>query len=1119
MSIEIENNIFNIEDDDLDDIEYLEILSLDEIIKDNPHFIALSRNDIYENLNEMFQDRKRSESVTQLFYDILDNKKKECGNIDNYENYIFKVDAVKKNNELSIDDIKEDALYFKNLSKLHTTKHEDSKNKYFFSITYDPSSKNLKFKPKNRINALIEPNNEKYPVYYPVYPIDDVNLPLLASYYKIPVCTVNDYVYTKIAKHLSNSININYVESSNYKNVNNMIKSTRPSIYDVVKYLKDSFALDYSNIDNVFKRFDRSLDFINDKEFEMLCDHMIKLTKYEKERKNVNRPYKIKKSDLINKKLTFFEKLSSSIKLIKLDDKTINFLASLKESLEQYRVNNIIIDELVDIKKINIYNIINSIHYNDANPEELLNGIKASIKNINVNESIKAIDNILSTHENFENVIDEHEYMKILFEYSTDHIFDYDNDGKKYLLSYREAKDIKEGEDRENYEGGIDNEFIGEKIDLEDMDNIADDLDKNIYGVNKFNNFDKYLKNINYKNEEGFLEYLHIVLSIINEISNLSRLDIDYELLCNELFKYFKSVPTKYDRYRKAFIDANLEIDHISIADFIKIKPSMILEGLVKDQDDNINSIIYEINKHYLETLNDILAHSLSFWIVCLQEKILENTILIDENYLNNAFIDKWYLYGSPLNGLEKTAKNGVLPYLLEATLDFLANNNEYSINIDNFYDNVRTIIINKYSDFLKELKKKYELDNEKKKIERGIKEQVKLLKSYKEGNKEQLEKDFVNALLYMPGVNYKKIHKYLLGCCLKKIDDSFDTNGDLVKAGRKDLIAIKNFYGNNRVTNKSRGLRYVPELSGIKDEIMNDDNINIIKIKDYIYNIDNNDDIVNNWLDTMYNKSPLFPNNIIDEFKNNSKSIDKLIEDNINILAKTARVTNKEIMKNFTNKNINSQNILLNISKMLFSNKKEYEDDNINLLVDSAIKYIKEILKDIYKLNKILNDDIVFEINRINKYIVSRVICLPFSPESATNGGKIRSEVEIPNEFVELNAKNILSYLLNYFEISTFPTMDENIDFLNKKREENKQKKLNILNDKTVEENQLISNLKKAGIKNDLMDQEQDDNIDLNNINNMYNDEEKNEEKLSQIDEESDDDSMAYNDMGFIYA
>jgi hypothetical protein len=96
---------------------------------------------------------------------------------------------------------------------------------------------------------------------------------------------------------------------------------------------------------------------------------------------------------------------------------------------------------------------------------------------------------------------------------------------------------------------------------------------------------------------------------------------------------------------------------------------------------------------------------------------------------------------------------------------------------------------------------------------------------------------------------------------------------------------------------------------------------------------------------------------------------------------------------------------------------------------------------------------------------------------------------------------------------------MEENIEFLNKKREENKQKKLSILNDKTVEENQLISNLKKAGIKNDLMD-DNNDNEDNNNINQMYNDNDvdKNESKLSAIDEDSDDENMMYDDMGFIY-
>jgi hypothetical protein len=1113
MSIEIENNIYTIEDEEIDDIEYLEILSLDEIIKDNPFFIALSRNDIYENLHEMFQNKKRSESVTQLFYDILDYKKTENGNLANYDNYIFDIEAEKADNELSWDELSEDAANFNKLTKLNTIKHDEAKNRYFFSIKYDSNSKNLKFKPSSRINAMIDPYEKDYPVYYPIFPVDDVNLPILSAYYKIPVSTVNDYIYTKIAAHLKNTTNIRKVDSAKYKNVANLVKDVTPKIDDIIEYLKDCFALDYSNIDNIFKRFGHSLDFINDKDFEILCEHMRGLTKYEKERKNFNRAYRIKKSDIINKKLTFFEKLSSSIKLVKLDEKTINFLANLKDSLEDYRVNNIISDELVDIKTLNIHNIINSIHFNDANPDEILKNIRASLKNININEGIDAINNIINTHENVDNIIDEHEYMKILFEYSKDHLFDYDTDGKKYLLSYREAKDIKEGADRDNYEGGIDDEFINERIDIEDIDNIANDLDENIYANKAINNFDKYLKNINYKNEEGFIEHLRIVLILISNISTISCLELDYELLCNELFKYYKSVPTKYHRYKKAFDEAGLDVEHKAIMDFSKLKSVMIIEGIIKDQDPNITKIIYEINEEYLKTFNSMFALAISFWIVNLQEKILNNTIMINDNYLNNAFIDKWYLYGAPLNN----AKNGIRPYILECVLECFKEDNEYGIDINNISDEIKKIISDKYNDIIIELKKKLDLNTEKKKIERGLKEQANLLKSYKEGNKEKLERDFVNALIYMPGVNYKKIHKYLVGCCLKRIDDTFETDGDLVKAGRKDLIAIKKFYSNNRATNVARDLRYVPNLDGIKDEIIKDDNINIIKIDDYVYNINNNEDIVIDWLDKMYDRNPLLPNKIIDELKDNSKNINRLIENNIKILTKTARINNKDILSNLITKKINMKQILLKICTILFTYKNAYEDDNINLLVDNSIKYIKDILTDIYKLNKVVNDDVIVDINRINSYILSRVICLPFSPESVENG-ILRSEVELPNGFVELNAANNLKYLIDIFKISTFPTMEENIDFINKKREENKQKKLSILNDKTVDDNQLISNLKKAGIKNDLMDI--DENKDIGgNINDMYDNEEKNENKLSAIDEDTDDESMMYDDMGFLYS
>ena len=142
---------------------------------------------------------------------------------------------------------------------------------------------------------------------------------------------------------------------------------------------------------------------------------------------------------------------------------------------------------------------------------------------------------------------------------------------------------------------------------------------------------------------------------------------------------------------------------------------------------------------------------------------------------------------------------------------------------------------------------------------------------------------------------------------------------------------------------------------------------------------------------------------------------------------------------------------------------------------------------------------------------------------------------------------KIIYSEILKIIQVS-FPTAEENVNFLNEQREKNKQNKINILNDKSVEENLLIKELKKAGIKyklfgeiiedenakldefmnnvdntdvNERNDKELFDNIyDVNNDNkgDEDNNNNYNEHKLTTYDNDSDDENMLCEDMGFIY-
>lgn len=217
-----------------------------------------------------------------------------------------------------------------------------------------------------------------------------------------------------------------------------------------------------------------------------------------------------------------------------------------------------------------------------------------------------------------------------------------------------------------------------------------------------------------------------------------------------------------------------------------------------------------------------------------------------------------------------------------------------------------------------------------------------------------------------------------------------------------------------------------------------------------------------------------LFPINIIKDFENNNiKSIKSAITFNVGLLTKTSKHVGEEFIDNFnnvkksggkkeSNDKIKYQSIIRAIMKILYTHLKNGDNsDEINTLLNNSIKDLKDIVRDLKILNNIYNDEIENEIDIINKYIVSRALCCPFNIEQTLNG-KIISNV-ISHLYIEKITSNIYKDVLEIIKLS-FPTMEENIDFLNKQREENKQGKIKILNDKTVEDNKLIKEMKKQG-------------------------------------------------------
>jgi hypothetical protein len=1063
--------------------------------------------------------------LRSLFYDILDHRESKNGKINDYSNYVFAAEGeITKYGE---DDTKDATLNFilqYNAKDGNGGRSDRNALSEFvkrkFCVSYDRKSDKLRLKPThNTTITLSEKNTEDakdFPKYHSIvkdYPVikcrnvdkveniynindgvgsggngvgvDDINIPILGAYYKIPTATTNDYMYAKIASHLLNTVNTNYTASANYKGIYELIKDTRPDIEMIMSEInsnKDTFYLDYGNINNIFKKYDYSLDFISEKDLELLTDLMASIIKKEKVRKNTHGVFKIRRPILINKKLTFYDNIEKTLKFINISPEVHSFLEKTKDLILKYK-NDIIQSDVIPLNQYNIYSIIKQINDNKVSIEEVIEDLRLSIKTINIEHTLTTINDILEAKENIGMIKEDCDNVKKSFIHSREHIFDYDKDGKKYVLSKRENKAVCDANDIDNYEG------------LQDADDIIDDENKGFAvdvdagtvgtagGANHYN-LNRYIANIHFRNEKGFIEMLRVILELIKKINDVANIDVDYDEISAYLFKKYRSVSTRYEKYVKEFEKHNIDDAEKNAKKYALMTPLHILTALYSKQvpfDKNHISIIKKVNNELMETINIIFCNAVCFWIVDTQDKILKGSVSLNMNSLNPSHLDK-------LN------TRGLLYYIIEIISDFFkfTDDNDYVINLKDLRKNLLSIVENEHKDrdaeVLSELLSKKNAEGKNKcSIDRG---------KYTDD-----ERYYIDKLLYTPNNNakFEKIHKYIQGCCLRKLDINFNDNSDL----NDDIISLKEQYSKSRLISKERDTRYTPPKERRKKEkgdkkgavvatvaadegfdSESDGDIDIfakeakeknkhvryVNKPPFVYNFKNHS--VDEWLEGMRNKSALLPNDLIDNLINyDMDSVKARIVANI----KRLRNVKNNISSDFLNCSyINYQEILLNICKILYMNAKTHladGDDGSNEgnegnegsnsgsvlkeKIMESIKHIKKMMKYLYNLNKNYNAEEADLVNTINIAVISNSLNYP----------DLSGIENIPKEFMY---DKLYDYIKSFVEgkYNRFLTPEEIAVFINEKREEYKNKRLKENADLDIEENEIRRQMKTAGIK-----------------------------------------------------
>ena len=1050
-------------DEEIPEINYFELVSIDEIIKNNPNFIAFSREEIYNELFNFVKTKPKTECFLKLFYEIVNKKT-------NVDNFIVIADANRGNFEdLNIEEFIADLKKYDKINDANLA--FASKNKLWFPLNYDADNDKLRFKAEQKtVIELSEDNN------FVVFKDDETNIPIIGVYFYSPVCILDDYLNDKIMSHLYKPIKYDSINTtSDNENFEDLIKSYKIKI-PVDKIDKDNY--NYSSINNLLKKYNYNLDNISQDDFKIIKDHLNILNTNETIEKITYNSIQIKAIELNNPRFTFFNILKELKILVDITIKSTDIINKQLKIFEKERSV---------VKKLDITNDLYSIVTNldDKNYDKVITNLRDLRKNIILDGAISKLE--LFNKLNKKNIINQLDELEIRFEllkYSFIDIY------KLNFLCSDDEHEIHIGTDETNYEGIPIK--IGQSNEKEDHYEYDDEKEEIDLDETQFN---KYYNNQFYLIESGFIELLKITLPFLYRMQKISGLPINYDMIVSYLFNNYRTIESKINIIYKYFPD--IEEDELNL--YLKKSIKYIL---INAKDKMINAM-----NEYFNNFKNVIYDIIALWSISIQKDIIHETLFFNQEKLFPECEHLWDEYGAPY---DMESKKGVMVYLSCIFREVYGDlyKDEYA-NLVPLDDDYKKIIMSNISDkYGKELLTMAKIKAKQVKVNIGRKYYDTLydLLKRKEYKGDSFLKAYIDALIYMPAIKFVKIHKYLQGCCLEKIDENF-TSDLYFKTDRQDLKKAKEKLTGKRVFNMPRYKRFFIKKS---KKIINSDNF--IGIHNPIkYEIISSD--LQEWLMDLKD---------LKDLKKPTVFTEELISKLLLSVFKTTENYKEQYINYFNNKEL----------KQLFHNYKFDNYKQISSIISKILyKYLKNdalyfitiinnTIDELNKLNSIITEDNIKEIDSIRRIAVIRLMSLPSSIESVVNKKFIPS-IDIDKEIYQELLKEIVISIINNIKNCHMLDLTEQIDFINQIREKNKFDILARMNMKTREDKEIEKELKKYGLKynEEILDNEIPPEINKEKNENFEENEGEEEYKVDMEDGDSDDEYMTHLDTGFIYA
>lgn len=1027
---------YTYESEVLPEIEIREIMSLEELLASNTSFVAFSESEILQYMAQLVQDPVRG----KVFHDLFQSLRAPTEHPSTqYLMPIVDADLARldEHEDEDLHELINALIHTNNAPNYISQLNEIYKLTYPLHISQDVEP-HLGV-PKTPITVGLQ-NTAKQ---YVLLPRDVATAPITIKgvAYRIPNITQSSYVYER-----TNTQTSALFPTEDEVQKKTTLKDAVPLFASVVESITQ--MIDTHTLRVHLERFGYDLDRLSEDDLQTLITKLRMLPSEELDVQQSVSESDVEPSALTKTALT---KRSEMWKMFedmlqqRVDPEKFRVMWEMLPSTTQLVAPAITVpNDISDIahglseNKFTMEDVISSLKYTQAlNEYQEVREMLENFQALNADEAREALTKITQ------------KWGAIFAPYV-------DRMPNEFLDTYKDLAEIKEGTDtstylgdpqRVYYEEGVplgdqdaEIENNEEDVDADEVDLMLDPLPVSLHGMT-----------------EGAREILEVVLPTIQRVHRASGVPCNFDGLVKHLSsKIVRISKREYLQTNVMGLSTQIrnQIIHMDMDRALHVASMVVPEELSKQ----LRDIIQLAWHAWEEDVATLMTEAFAWWVYDTQERAINRSLEFDVTQGSFSCMPKWSPWGPPL---QSDKGEGILEYLTCVAVDIGAWTVSQEIMkrriLTTLEEDPRTEALkNRFKEMAKEAPAM---------TDRAKAANMSLAEAIENKQKSRYLPEYVKTFMLLPGLLAGQQPKMATGCCLQKIGADFKADSDW-RGTLKRLRDVKDAFAKKRITVVEK-----PELAIFEPSPSLEDRaeVNDARLPEQIMATPTSKLHLEEWLtsamasgaEITFVSQPMLQvvlrdtNQALTQAEKHfkmAKTTSKVKIDLFEFLKENATWTHYEQVLNIV------------LANMQQTHNKQSNDSRERAILSSYIIELIHVKRQLQKLRGILDEVDMSLVRPLYIYILSRAICLPAIPESSRTNQLVITE-SVAAGFVANTIKSALDRLKKYIKTTTMPTMEQQAVFITNMREQQKVEVLAVLDDKNVEDRQLMLDMKNIGL------------------------------------------------------